>query len=120
MKTKKRLPNYNIVGEAGKQTSAMLLYLQKKEAQRLVNMVCKHDDLMEHYIVYSKKKTKEILATYDEWTCKVTIYHGNGSVHNILHEMAHNVGENHDDEWKACFDRYLKLWDKKWKKKFLT
>ena len=118
MKSRKTFPNYRISGEPDILSDDMLLYLQKKEAQKLVDLVCKHDKLMEHYVVYSKRKTKKIMATYNEWTGVITVYHGNGSVHNILHEMAHNTSNNHDDVWLRCFKRYLKLWDKKWKQEF--
>ena len=121
MKKHKRFPAWDIYGEPEEYNNSetRVLHLTCSEAQRLVDMIVKHDKLSYHYVKYSKRRTKKIMATYDPMLEKITVYSGNGSVHTILHEMAHHVTNEHDNVFKKCFKRYMKLWNKKWRREFV-
>jgi hypothetical protein len=122
MKRRKRYPDYNIFGEPlyMAEYPTKLLSMNVVEAQALVDLITSHDGLHANRVLYSKRKTKDTCASYDKDNSKVTIYHGYGTVHIILHELAHATSMSHSHKWLKCFKRYLALWESEWNKEFIV
>lgn len=99
-------------GEHKSQTEHPLkqVYLTLDDAQRLANKVCAHEKFVRVNIVYSKRQTKRLMASFQAYGRVITLYPKNdgNSVHVLLHELAHNVSVRHDKLFKSTHLQFIK------------
>jgi hypothetical protein len=92
--------------------------MSKTEANKLSLFVSESFDIPNHRILFSKKRTKVTMASYNKKMRRVIVYPGFQTVHLILHELAHYYSLDHDDVWLKSFKIFIKKWYNTWSKDF--